>query len=161
MESCNVSPYEPYFSSVEYALLEMPIISFDMNVARFVPITGVPVLRQYFFRIMTRDIPEELMIPNKMILVFTPQGIKERNDTSNESSPPEAHIMQRALFDLTDLNGDGHLSQHELFMGLKDWGYTAEDSAETFAFFGRQQGSSGHLSRVLHHVAKAGRLVCS
>lgn len=121
------------------------MIGFDMNIAGFIPITAVPILRKYFFKILTKEVPKQFMLPNTVILDFTPEGIKEHQlDTPSTSSVDPSLLAdeqlkktfpeQWALFDATDLDGSGALSAVEVWTSLKNWGYTAEDAAESFSF---------------------------
>lgn len=142
--AATLAPYEPYCSSVEYALLETPIIGFDMNIAKVIPITAVPILRSYFFKILTESVPKEFMLPKTVVLDFTPDGIKEHKDTIGPATLDLSNLTdeqikvefpeQWALFDATDLDGSGALSPVEVWESLRNWGYTAEDAAASFAF---------------------------
>jgi hypothetical protein len=79
-----------------------------------------------------------------VIVDFTPEGIKEHQDTEESSSVDLSELTdeqlkevfpeQWALFDATDLDASGALSPVETWTSLKNWGYTAEDAAESFAF---------------------------
>lgn len=142
--AATLAPYEPFCSSIEYALLETPIIGFDMNIAKVIPITAVPILRSYFFKIFTESVPNQFLLPRTVVLDFTPDGIKEHQDTSESSSLDLSRLTEEqlkeifpeqwALFDATDLDASGALSPVEVWASLKNWGYTAEDAAESFAF---------------------------
>lgn len=138
-----LAPYEPFCTSVQYALLESPRVSFDMTVAGFIPITAIPVLRSFFFRVLTEEIPKQFIFPKTVLLDFTPEHIRRSRagysatgksyDEMTEEDLIKENPEQWALFDSLDLDGGGSLSGVELFVGLKDWGYTAEDASKSFA----------------------------
>jgi hypothetical protein len=142
LATITLAPYEPYVSSVQFALLEPPKLSFDLTLADILPITAVPVLRLLFFRIIAEEIPKQFLYPNTVSLDFTPEAIKGQQGLIkstrilNLGDLSEEALMnqfpeQWALYDSLDMNNDGKLSTVELFAGLKDWGYTATDSSES------------------------------
>eukprot|EP00977_Amphora_coffeiformis_P022038 scaffold10310_cov171-Amphora_coffeaeformis.AAC.5 len=144
----GLAPYEPFCTSVQFSFLEPPAVAFEMNVAGFLPITRFPVLRTFFFRLITQEIPKRFIYPNKINQGITPEPIRvEQNRLVEQASSEGEHLPnedvpekvlrevypeQWALFDTLDLDGSGCLSGVELSLGLEDWGYTAEDSSETF-----------------------------
>ena len=142
--SLGLTPYEPYLSTVQYSLLQSPKISFDMTVFKLLPITAVPVLGKFFFKVITQEVPKEFMFPNSAFLDFRPPEIIKHSIISKEETAherlkdldpdqlKELFPEQFALFDALDLDGGGTIEQEELLHGLKRWGYTAEDSAASF-----------------------------
>ena len=142
--SLGLTPYEPYLSTVQYSLLQSPRISFDMTVFKLIPITTVPLLRKFFFEVITKEVPKEFMFPNSAFLDFRPPEIIKHSIVSKEETAQERlkdldpdqlkelFPEQFALFDALDLDGGGTIEQEELLQGLKRWGYTAEDSAASF-----------------------------
>jgi hypothetical protein len=115
-----------------------------MTVAGFIPITALPILKTFFFKIVTEEIPKEFLFPKTVKLDFTPETVStERTEILKESAKQmdqltdeqlaERHPEQWSLFDAIDLDGSGCLSGVELYAGLQDWGYTAEDASQSFA----------------------------
>ena len=141
----TLAPYEPYLTGVQYALLKNPGVSFDMTVYRVIPITAVPVLRSFFFRVITKEVPKEFLFPNSVYLDFRPPEIiksskisKEDEARKNLKDLDKEQLMelfpeQWALFDALDLDGGGSLTPEEVSIGLKQWGYTAEDATKSFS----------------------------
>jgi len=141
----TLAPYEPYLTGVQYALLKPPGISFDMTIYGVIPITAVPVLRSFFFRVITKEVPKEFLFPNSVYLDFRPPEIIEHPKISKEDKAyknlvdfddeqlKELFPEQWALFDALDLDGGGSLTPEEVSIGLKQWGYTAEDAAKSFS----------------------------
>lgn len=115
-----------------------------MTVFKLLPITAVPVLRKFFFKVITQEVPKEFMFPNSAFLDFRPPEIIKNSIISKEETAQdrlkdldpdqlkELFPEQFALFDALDLDGGGTITQDELLLGLKRWGYTAEDSAASF-----------------------------
>ena len=57
------------------------------------------------------------------------EDLRAMND---EEQLKERYPEQWALFDSLDLDNSGRLNRAEIFAGLKDWGYTAEDASDSF-----------------------------
>ena len=136
----SLAPYEPFLTGVKYGLLEPPKVTFEMTVAKLLPITAVPILRKIFFRVITQEVPKDFLLPNTQFLDFTPPDVKEARTRSPTDVPAVAtteelqqlYPEQWALFDALDLDNNDSLSPVELFAGLKDWGYTADDAMDSF-----------------------------
>lgn len=136
-------PYQPYFTTWKFSLLETPKVAFDMNVASALPVTAVPGLRSLFFRIIRKEIPKDFMFPLDNTVDFTPDKerakMKEFMDMTieeieqlSEDEIKDYCPKEWALYNSLDLDNTGSLEKQDLERGLADWGYSTKDAKEYF-----------------------------
>lgn len=138
----TLAPYQPYFTTWRFSLLETPKVAFDMNVASALPVTSIPGLRSLFFRIICKEIPKDFMFPLANTVDFTPD--KERakkeefmnmtvEEIIDQLSADEIKVYcpkEWALYSSLDLDNTGSLEKQDLVQGLADWGYSTSDAQE-------------------------------
>jgi hypothetical protein len=137
----TLAPYQPYFTTWRFSLLETPKVAFDMNVASALPVTSIPGLRSLFFRIICKEIPKDFMFPLANTVDFTPDKERAKKEEFinmtveeiDELSADEIKVYcpkEWALYSSLDLDNTGSLEKQDLVQGLADWGYSTSDAQE-------------------------------
>jgi hypothetical protein len=137
----TLAPYQPYFTTWRFSLLETPKVAFDMNVASALPVTSIPGLRSLFFRIICKEIPKDFMFPLANTVDFTPDKERAKKEEFmnmtveeiDELSADEIKVYcpkEWALYSSLDLDNTGSLEKQDLVQGLADWGYSTSDALE-------------------------------
>jgi len=142
--SFSLTPYEPYCTRWKYALLDTPRVEFDMKIGSpSVPVTGVPLLRSLFFRVIANEIPRDFRFPKYNTVHFVPPELRKKKEEFLRMDVEEVSKLSGEdmkdyfpenwhLYESLDLDDDGKMTREELVAVLPDWGYSPHDAGRYF-----------------------------
>lgn len=137
----TVVPYRPWIRLVQWALVKMPAVKVKVRIAKYLPVSAIPLLSNVLNKVLTNDLPREFLFPKTQLVDLVDKSdtdadvekamLEARGVDTSQGEVSNEVLRARfpdlcALFESLDVNGAGRLNSSNVSNGLIEWGYASE-----------------------------------